>query len=59
MLYEAAVNAEQHDIELAMALDVTGSMSGSKIADLRTAATDLVDILLPAGGTPNAFDAAG
>lgn len=49
---DAAVSAEQHDIELAMALDVTGSMSGSKIADLRTAATDLVDILIPDGGTP-------
>ena len=50
---DSAVNADQQDIELAMALDVTGSMSGSKIADLRTAATDLVDILMPSGGTPN------
>ncbi|HKZ96800.1 MAG TPA: VWA domain-containing protein [Hyphomicrobiaceae bacterium] len=46
---------EQKDIELAMALDITGSMGSpsSKIADLRTAAKDLVDILLPDGGTPN------
>jgi len=33
------------DIELAMMLDVSGSMGGSKIRDLRDAATDLVDIL--------------
>lgn len=47
------VLSDQHDIELGMALDVTGSMAGSKIADLKTAAKDLVDILLPDGGTPN------
>ena len=44
---------DQHDIELSMALDVTGSMSGGKIADLRTATNDLIDIMLPDGGTPN------
>jgi Flp pilus assembly protein TadG len=49
----SAVLADQRDIELGLALDVTGSMSGSKIADLRQAAKDLVDILLPDGGTPN------
>jgi Flp pilus assembly protein TadG len=38
------------DIELALVLDVTGSMSGSKIADLRTAAIDLVDQVIPDGG---------
>lgn len=38
------------DIELAMMLDLTGSMSGSKIADLKLAAKDLVDILLPDSG---------
>lgn len=41
------------DIEVALALDVTGSMSGSKLADLKVAAKDLVDILIPdepAGG---------
>jgi Flp pilus assembly protein TadG len=43
----------QKDIELSMALDVTGSMSGSKIAALRQATTDLIDIMLPDGGTPN------
>ncbi len=48
-----SVNFGQHavatfaskDIELAMMLDVSGSMDGSKIRDLRDAATDLVDIL--------------
>lgn len=34
------------DIELGMMLDITGSMGGSKIADLRDAAKDLVDILI-------------
>ena len=35
------------DVELSMMLDVSGSMSGQKIADLRLAATDVVDILIP------------
>ena len=35
------------DIEVALALDVTGSMSGSKLSDLKTAAKDLVEILIP------------
>ncbi len=46
---------DQRDVELGMALDVTGSMGGSKIADLRNAANDLVDILLPDGGTTNSI----
>ncbi|MGA7116924.1 MAG: VWA domain-containing protein [Hyphomicrobium sp.] len=40
------------DVEVSMMLDVSGSMDGSKIADLRAAATDLVDIMLP-GDKPN------
>jgi Flp pilus assembly protein TadG len=35
------------DLEVAMMLDVTGSMGGSKIADLKLAAKDLVQSLLP------------
>lgn len=35
------------DLEVAMMLDITGSMGGQKIADLKTAAKDLVQILLP------------
>lgn len=46
---------DDRDIEVALALDTTGSMGqpASKIADLRSAAKDLVDILLPDGGTRN------
>jgi Flp pilus assembly protein TadG len=35
------------DVEVSMMLDVSGSMGGSKIEDLKAAATDLVQILLP------------
>jgi Flp pilus assembly protein TadG len=38
-------NAE-YSIEISMMLDVTGSMSGSKIADLKLAAKDLIDIVV-------------
>lgn len=41
------------DIEVGLQLDVTGSMSGSKLRDLKTAVGDLIDILLPDGGTTN------
>jgi len=34
------------DLEIALMLDVTGSMSGQKIKDMRAAATDLVDIVV-------------
>lgn len=44
---------EQLDIELSMALDITGSMRGRKLDDLKSAANGLVDVLLPDGGTPN------
>lgn len=49
----SATRFDQRDIELGIALDVTGSMRGTKIADLRAAAKDLVDILLPDGGQVN------
>ena len=35
-----------YDIEVAMMLDITGSMAGSKIADLKEAAKDLIRILV-------------
>jgi len=38
-------------LEMAMMLDVTGSMSGSKITSLKQAAKDAVDILLPEGAS--------
>ncbi len=34
------------DVELSMMLDVSGSMGGSKMSDLKVAASDLVDILM-------------
>ncbi len=37
---------DARDIELSMMLDVSGSMAGAKISDLRGAAADLVDILM-------------
>jgi Flp pilus assembly protein TadG len=41
------------DIELGLQLDVTGSMSGRKLSDLKTAVGDLLDIMLPDSGTTN------
>lgn len=40
------------DLEVAVALDVTGSMSGSKISALKTAATSMIDILVLDQQTP-------
>jgi Flp pilus assembly protein TadG len=44
---------EAADLELGMALDITGSMQGRKLADLKSAATDLINVLLPDGDRPN------
>ena len=41
---EAKRNA--NSLEISLVLDITGSMSGSKIADLKTAAKDLVDTVV-------------
>lgn len=50
----SATTFEQQDIELSLALDLTGSMNGpGKLSALKTATKDLVDILLPDAGTPN------
>lgn len=40
------------DIEMALMLDVTGSMSGSKIADLKSAAKSVVDMLVSGSANP-------
>lgn len=40
------------NIEVAVALDTTGSMSGQKIKDLRTATTDLINIIVKDEQTP-------
>ncbi len=41
----AEVNIRSQAVELALVLDNTGSMAGSKIANLKTAATNLVNIM--------------
>jgi Flp pilus assembly protein TadG len=38
---------DQKDLEIGLQLDVTGSMGGSKIASLKTATKNLLDILIP------------
>ncbi len=42
---KSTVNVGSQALELVMVLDNTGSMSGSKIANLKTAATNLVNII--------------
>lgn len=37
------------DVEISIMLDTTGSMQGQKLADLKVAAKDLLDIVLPEG----------
>jgi len=46
-----AVNMSVGNVEVALVLDNTGSMSGSKLTSLKDAATTLVDILMPESGT--------
>lgn len=43
---EAEVKKSSNSLEIAMVLDITGSMSGTPIADLRAAAADLVNIVI-------------
>jgi len=50
----AATKFLQKDIELALALDVTGSMApAGKLDELKRSAKDMFEMLLPDGGTPN------
>ena len=42
----AEATLSSRDVEVALVLDVTGSMSGSRIASLRSAANELVDIVV-------------
>lgn len=44
--------------EISMMLDITGSMAGSKVVDMKAAATDLIDIVLPDGATENSVKVA-
>ncbi len=46
------ITRNSKNIEVALALDTTGSMSGRKIADLKTAADDLIDIIVQDVQTP-------
>jgi Flp pilus assembly protein TadG len=40
------------NLEVALVLDITGSMKGTRIADLKTAASDLVDIIVKDNQAP-------
>jgi Flp pilus assembly protein TadG len=46
------VDRSSRNIEVALVLDITGSMSGTRIADLKTAAKDLVDLVVQDVQTP-------
>lgn len=46
------VDRSSRNIEVALVLDVTGSMGGQKIEDLKAAAKDLVDIIVQPVQTP-------
>jgi Flp pilus assembly protein TadG len=49
---ETEVVRASKNVEVALALDITGSMSGTKITDLRTAAKDLIDMIIQSQQTP-------
>lgn len=46
------VTRASNNLEVSLVLDVTGSMSGQKITDLKTAAKDLVDLVVHDTQTP-------
>lgn len=41
------VDRATRDLEVALVLDITGSMAGTRLTDLKTAANDLVDLVIP------------
>ena len=49
----ATAEFQARALEVSMMLDVSGSMGGRRIADLKIAAKDLVDILIPEGAGSN------
>lgn len=49
---EAEVQRSSTNLEVAIVLDITGSMAGQKIKDLRTAAKDLIDMVVQDVQTP-------
>jgi Flp pilus assembly protein TadG len=54
--FKVTVNSDvvrsSQNLEVALVLDITGSMKGTRIADLKTAASDLVDIIVKDAQTP-------
>jgi len=48
---ETEVTRTQKGMELAMVLDITGSMAGSKLTALQTASNDLLEIVFGSGNT--------
>lgn len=46
------VNRSSKNIEVSLVLDITGSMSGSRIRDLKTAAKELIDLVVQDLQTP-------
>lgn len=49
---QSEVTRSSHNVEVGLVLDVTGSMAGSRIADLKTAAKDLVDLVVQTQQSP-------
>lgn len=49
---EAEVARASTNLELALVLDITGSMSGTPLSDLKTAAKDLIDYVIQDTQTP-------
>lgn len=47
------VKRSSKSLEVALVLDTTGSMSGTKITDLKTAANDLIDLIVQTVQTPH------
>ncbi|MBX7248280.1 MAG: hypothetical protein K1X35_04435 [Caulobacteraceae bacterium] len=50
---DSEVKRSSKSLEVALVLDTTGSMSGTRIADLKTAANDLIDIVVQDVQTPH------
>lgn len=48
----AEVIRSSNNVEVALVLDTTGSMAGQKIADLKVAAKDLIDVVVQPAQTP-------
>ena len=49
---EAEVSRASTNLEVSIVLDITGSMRGQKLTDLKAAAKDLIDLVVSANQTP-------